>query len=100
MEEIESVDELMEMIRRCQEMKKSRATALNDNSSRSHVLFILYLEQMSGDQVIKSKFSMVDLAGNERMDKSSNNNSSTNATSSNNSHSNSQSHSNTHTNLT
>ena len=61
---------MYKVIVRCHELKKVKATSLNDNSSRSHVILTLYLEQFLGEQVIKSRFSLVDLAGSERIDKS------------------------------
>lgn len=69
-EEVKSLEELWGVLGRCQEMKKIRATTLNDTSSRSHVVFTIYLEQQEGEKVTTSKFSLVDLAGSERIDKS------------------------------
>ena len=46
-------------------------TAMNQESSRSHAIFTITLEQRKGDMsdLIESKFHLVDLAGSERPSK-------------------------------
>ena len=45
---------------------------MNDNSSRSHVIFILYLQghNTTKNLSIEGRLNLVDLAGSERLDKS------------------------------
>ena len=45
-------------------------TAMNDESSRSHAIFTITLEQTTAsNEILKSKFQLVDLAGSERQAK-------------------------------
>jgi len=45
-------------------------TAINDESSRSHAIFTIILEQKSANNgIVKSKLQLVDLAGSERQSK-------------------------------
>jgi kinesin family protein 6/9 len=48
------------------------ATSLNDNSTRSHCIFQLFIERtlVGSDKVRKSLLNLVDLAGSERLGKS------------------------------
>ena len=55
---------------------KNRAvgeTAMNKDSSRSHLLFTLYLESAYGEEddrkYVASRLNLVDLAGSERLSK-------------------------------
>lgn len=53
--------------------RKTAATAMNSDSSRSHSLFTIYIEtaeEINGEQRIKAgKLNLVDLAGSERQSK-------------------------------
>lgn len=53
--------------------RKTAATAMNKDSSRSHSLFTIYIEtgeDVNGEQRIKAgKLNLVDLAGSERSSK-------------------------------
>jgi kinesin family protein 2/24 len=60
----DSVDELLEVIERGRNSRKSGVTYKNPYSSRSHEVFQIILRR-NGSQAIHGKFSLIDLAGNE-----------------------------------
>ena len=47
--------------------KRSAATKMNENSSRSHTVFTIYLENKEQNLTKRSKLCFVDLAGSERL---------------------------------
>ncbi|CAL5984559.1 Kinesin-4 [Hexamita inflata] len=49
--------------------RATAATKMNSQSSRSHALFTIYLEQIQNGSIVKSKLNLVDLAGSERQSK-------------------------------
>ncbi len=61
----------IQLLERGSSMRVVGGTAMNDQSSRSHAIFTITLEQTRGveNDLIKSKFHLVDLAGSERQSK-------------------------------
>lgn len=60
----------MDILNQGNENRAVSATAMNQTSSRSHSVFILYLTQKTPDGSVKSgKLNLVDLAGSEKVDK-------------------------------
>ncbi|XP_046652105.1 kinesin-like protein KIF2A isoform X1 [Daphnia pulicaria] len=62
---VESVDQVLDLIRHGSRMRTSGQTAANANSSRSHAVFQIILRTGAASRLY-GKFSLVDLAGNER----------------------------------
>ncbi|XP_035992427.1 kinesin-like protein kif7 [Fundulus heteroclitus] len=77
--EVEGLDEVLSLLETGNTARHTGATQMNPNSSRSHTIFTLYMDQRrgssrlygtaggSGPQVLSSKFHFVDLAGSERI---------------------------------
>ncbi|EFA11416.2 kinesin-like protein Klp10A isoform X2 [Tribolium castaneum] len=61
-----SVDEVLKLIQKGNQARTSGQTFANSNSSRSHAVFQIYLRSNNNMQKIHGKFSLIDLAGNER----------------------------------
>lgn len=60
--------DLSNLIQRGQSVRATASTRMNDTSSRSHAVFILIVEQLTGTCQIKvGKLNIVDLAGSERV---------------------------------
>ena len=60
----------IQLLEKGSSMRVVGGTAMNDQSSRSHAIFTITLEQSSSkSELIKSKFHLVDLAGSERQSK-------------------------------
>lgn len=62
---VENVDEVLRLIAHGNAARTSGQTSANSNSSRSHAVFQIILRS-SGNARIHGKFSLIDLAGNER----------------------------------
>ncbi|XP_065285658.1 kinesin-like protein KIF2A isoform X2 [Dermacentor albipictus] len=62
--EVDSLDEVMELIQQGSSVRTSGQTSANQNSSRSHAVFQINLRRSSSR--LHGKFSLIDLAGNER----------------------------------
>ncbi|CAH1098484.1 unnamed protein product [Psylliodes chrysocephalus] len=60
-----TVDHILELIQRGSMERTSGQTSANSNSSRSHAVFQIILRR-AGSKHIAGKFSLIDLAGNER----------------------------------
>ncbi|XP_044252596.1 kinesin-like protein Klp10A [Tribolium madens] len=59
------VDDIMDLIKKGSLERTSGQTSANSNSSRSHAVFQIILRRAGGKQ-LEGKFSLIDLAGNER----------------------------------
>jgi len=62
---VDSVEEVLKLIQHGNTARTSGQTSANSNSSRSHAVFQILLRSPGG-QRIHGKFSLIDLAGNER----------------------------------
>merc|ERR1719206_1072143 len=64
--EVTSVDDVLALIRRGNGLRTSGKTSANSNSSRSHAVFQIILRTGTKRRPLYGKFSLIDLAGNER----------------------------------
>ncbi|KAJ8926697.1 hypothetical protein NQ314_020913 [Rhamnusium bicolor] len=60
------VNEVLEVIKQGNEERASGQTSANLNSSRSHAIFQIFLRTKTNLNRVYGKFSLIDLAGNER----------------------------------
>lgn len=74
--EVEGLDEVLSLLESGNTARHTGATQMNPNSSRSHTIFTIYMDQRrggsrlyasAGPQMLSSKFHFVDLAGSERI---------------------------------
>lgn len=56
---------MLDLIQKGSNERTSGQTSANSNSSRSHAVFQIILRR-NGSRYIEGKFSLIDLAGNER----------------------------------
>lgn len=82
--EVEGLDEVLSLLESGNTARHTGATQMNPNSSRSHTIFTIYMDQRRGGsriysnaasvgpQMLSSKFHFVDLAGSERILKTGN----------------------------
>lgn len=63
---VTSVDEVLKLIQKGTLARTSGQTSANANSSRSHAIFQIILRCSSAMNKVYGKFSLIDLAGNER----------------------------------
>lgn len=61
---VENVEDVLKFIQLGNNIRTSGVTSANNHSSRSHAVFQLILKRNTGK--LKGKFSLIDLAGNER----------------------------------
>ncbi|RWS26064.1 kinesin-like protein KIF2A, partial [Leptotrombidium deliense] len=61
---VESVDDVLKLIQTGNNIRTSGVTSANNHSSRSHAVFQIILKKKNGR--LRGKFSLIDLAGNER----------------------------------
>ncbi|XP_075679256.1 kinesin-like protein KIF2A isoform X2 [Dermatophagoides pteronyssinus] len=62
---VDSVDDVLKLIQMGNNIRTSGVTSANNHSSRSHAVFQLILKKSQNNK-LKGKFSLIDLAGNER----------------------------------
>lgn len=65
-EQVESVEDVLNLINTGNNIRTSGQTSANNHSSRSHAVFQIILKHNKRQRTIKGKFSLIDLAGNER----------------------------------
>lgn len=63
---VTATDQVLELIRKGTQARTSGQTHANANSSRSHAVFQIIVRRLSNMQKVHGKFSLIDLAGNER----------------------------------
>ena len=61
---VSNVDQVLKLIKEGSNSRTSGKTAVNSNSSRSHAVFQIILRKPNNR--LHGKFSLIDLAGNER----------------------------------
>jgi len=62
---VETCDEVLKLIQHGNSARTSGQTSANSNSSRSHAVFQI-IARIPGTHKVHGKFSLIDLAGNER----------------------------------
>lgn len=69
---VESIQDIMLLLKKGEKQKRKAATAMNEQSTRAHTLFILTLKQncKESDVSVSSKLFLVDLGGSEKTKKS------------------------------
>lgn len=72
--EVQTAEEVIALIRYAANKRKTAVTNINETSSRSHSLVVIYLDQMDYTSVrdgqrIVSRLNLVDLAGSEKLHK-------------------------------
>lgn len=65
-EAVDSVEDVLNLINIGNTIRTSGQTSANNHSSRSHAVFQIILRHNKKQKNIKGKFSLIDLAGNER----------------------------------
>uniref|UniRef100_H2YAC6 Kinesin-like protein n=1 Tax=Ciona savignyi TaxID=51511 RepID=H2YAC6_CIOSA len=63
---VTSIEEVLQLISDGTRCRTSGVTSANQHSSRSHAVFQLILRRSGPRQILHGKFSLIDLAGNER----------------------------------
>jgi len=64
--EVDSVEDVLKLITQGNNSRTSGQTSANANSSRSHAVFQIILRENNRKKALHGKFSLIDLAGNER----------------------------------
>ena len=63
---VNSVEDVLKLITQGNNLRTSGKTSANVNSSRSHAVFQIILRENTRKKALHGKFSLIDLAGNER----------------------------------
>ena len=63
---VECVEDVLKLITHGNNIRTSGQTSANAHSSRSHAVFQIVLRQSNPKKTLHGKFSLIDLAGNER----------------------------------
>ncbi|GJQ73605.1 kinesin-13 [Trypoxylus dichotomus] len=63
---VSKVEDVLELIQKGSQERTSGQTSANTNSSRSHAVFQIIIRKYGSGNKIFGKFSLIDLAGNER----------------------------------
>ena len=66
---VKTVDDLLKWMNKGDKGRHTGATKMNQDSSRSHSIFTVYLEVEEGSKIRAGKLNLVDLAGSERQSK-------------------------------
>lgn len=70
-ESVSCIEDVYDLLRKGDSVRKVTATKLNEGSSRSHSILSIYLNQIRPDKSqITSQLNLIDLAGSERANKS------------------------------
>eukprot|EP01004_Peranema_trichophorum_P002714 NODE_1750_length_1825_cov_18.529965_g1484_i0.p1 GENE.NODE_1750_length_1825_cov_18.529965_g1484_i0~~NODE_1750_length_1825_cov_18.529965_g1484_i0.p1 ORF type:complete len:542 (-),score=76.44 NODE_1750_length_1825_cov_18.529965_g1484_i0:136-1761(-) len=64
---VNSVDDIMKILKIGTQKRITRSTKMNDHSSRSHAVFSLTVSRRTGTSIKRSLVDLVDLAGSERV---------------------------------
>jgi len=69
---VESLDEVLELMRLADQNRSSSCTNMNEHSSRSHLMLTVYVNSLNkiSQTRTNAKLNLIDLAGSERIDKS------------------------------
>lgn len=65
-EQVQSVEDVLNLINIGNTIRTSGQTSANNHSSRSHAVFQIIIKHDRRNKQVKGKFSLIDLAGNER----------------------------------
>jgi len=63
---VHSTEDVLQLIQKGNAERSSGSTFANENSSRSHAIFQIFLRSLATSSSHYGKFSLIDLAGNER----------------------------------
>lgn len=63
---VSNTEGVLKLIKKGSQARTSGQTFANTNSSRSHAVFQIYLRSLASAHKVHGKFSLIDLAGNER----------------------------------